>query len=1063
MPEPPDALSPEAQSRLEGVQARLGETASAQASMPDADSNVSGARGAVTEPPAETAARAQGALVEALGQRPEPSPEIEQLCERIREVIHSRRPVDESALTQADPEASARAAGGELNQSIQGDSQRVQGSYDQMSQPPAGTPAQTGEALTPQPEAQPTAGVNAAAAVPDAVPAESVSLDADVEANHQRMADAGMDSEPAQLVESGPVAEARSAQGELEETAERDPAEVLAEQQAAIDSAHGDMAGLQERALVVLTQARTSTTSGVERQQSGMVGSEEQMRADVGRQAQAIFEGAQTQVENLLRDLPQTAMRRWDAGVARLSEEFRGSLRRVQRWIDERHSGAGGAVLEVWDAVTGLPGWVTEEYDRAERQFGDDVCELLREISREVNGVIAACEAIIEQAHTDIDALYDSLPAELQEWAAGERARFAEQLDGLSQRAQAARSSITRDISNRASQAVDDVRRQIADLRARAGGLVGRIVNAVNQFLEDPVRFIINGLLELVGIPPASFWALVDRIQQVIADIANDPMNFVNNLVAALRQGFQQFFDNIGSHLLNGLLNWLFSAMGSVGVTLPADFSLGSMMTFFLQLMGITWARIRQILARHIGEQNVALIEQAWQLVSTLIERGPAGIFEMIREQLNPQTILDMIIQAAIDMITQALIRQVAVRILGLLNPAGAIAQAIELIYRVLSWVFQNAARIFTLIETVVNGAAQLIAGNISGMAAAVEGALARIIPIVIDFLAGYMGLGDLPERIADQVRRLQGMVERILDRVIGWLAGRARALLRALGVGQQDEAQPAPTSVSERWAQGMAQVRTVAHQASQQSLPAAEVNRRLQPIKTQYNFRELIATQHNGELQIHAVMNPDDWIDIAEEDEQYSEQSFWESIAAQVTTSGPPEIKLSPSSASHITAVLNGFVDRSPATAARKATVRGVVAQRIRAALDATDSHQIYVFLQQAGGIVNDLYATAPNRPSIQVHHEQEVAEFPDTFVETRTQRIYVSRRIRNQVRQQVNAIPNLTANQREQRYNELIRLIKEQIFDEQRRAMQAPLDEIDLIALPQRVHADIHRRRGT
>ena len=37
-------------------------------------------------------------------------------------------------------------------------------------------------------------------------------------------------------------------------------------------------------------------------------------------------------------------------------------------------------------------------------------------------------------------------------------------------------------------------------------------------------------------------------------------------------------------------------------------------------------------------------------------------------------------------------------------NPAGAVVQAIELIYRVLAWVFENAARIFSLIETELGG-----------------------------------------------------------------------------------------------------------------------------------------------------------------------------------------------------------------------------------------------------------------------------------------------------------------------------------------------------------------------
>ena len=158
----------------------------------------------------------------------------------------------------------------------------------------------------------------------------------------------------------------------------------------------------------------------------------------------------------------------------------------------------------------------------------------------------------------------------------------------------------------------------------------------------------------------------------------------------------------------------------------------------------------------------------------------------MIKEQLNPQMILGQIIQAAVDYLIEALIRAVTPRIIALFNPAGAIVQAIEVIFRVLKWVFENAARIFSLIETVVGGSPDLVAGNVGGMASAVEGARARQIAPVIDFLTGFLGLGDLPEKIADTIRGFQEMVLGIIDRVVAWLAERARSLLRALGVGAE-------------------------------------------------------------------------------------------------------------------------------------------------------------------------------------------------------------------------------------------------------------------------------------
>ncbi|MGK7884146.1 MAG: DUF4157 domain-containing protein [Crocosphaera sp.] len=781
MPEPPSDLSPEAQSRLEQAQSNAAEVASTESELPDAEASVTSARGAVAEPPEESNARAGEALVEALGERPQPSPEIEDLCQRIREVIRSKRPPDEESLVDADPTAAAEQAGGQLNQSIENETERLEGSYESLNQEPQGTPEQEPQAIEVPPETVPTPEVGAEGAVPDPVPSEAVSLDADVAATQSQMQDAGMNSEAAQLVETGPIAEARQAQGELEETAARDPAVVLVQQQEALNSASADMAALEASALNALSTDRVSTVSNVHGQQTDMVGSEEQMRSQIGTQAQTIFSQAQQDVNTLLTPLSQTAMNKWEQGVAVLSEKFKQHLSRVEGWIEERHEDWAAAA---WDYLAGLPDWVTDEYDEAEEAFGDGVCKLIREISTEVNGVIATCEAIIDQARQDINNLFTNLPAELQEWATSERERFNAQLDGLQQQVMDTRDNFNRDLTNRAAQAVQDVRQQIHQLRQAAGGLIGRVADAVNRFLEDPAKFIIEGLLALVGIPPSAFWAVVNRIGQVINDIADDPLGFAENLLAAIGQGFAQFFGKITDYLLSGLLEWLFSGLGSVGVQVPSDFSLSSIITFFLQLMGITWERIRGLLARHIGEENVALIEQAYELIANLIAMGPQGIFDMIKEQLNPQTILDQVLQAAVDFLVETLMQQVSVRILALFNPVGAIVQAIEAIYKVLKWIFENAARLFSFVETIVNGMADIIAGNVSGMANAVETALARLLAPVIDFFAGFIGLGNLPDRIADTIRGFQEWVESIIERVIAWLAERARALLRSLGIG---------------------------------------------------------------------------------------------------------------------------------------------------------------------------------------------------------------------------------------------------------------------------------------
>jgi len=61
----------------------------------------------------------------------------------------------------------------------------------------------------------------------------------------------------------------------------------------------------------------------------------------------------------------------------------------------------------------------------------------------------------------------------------------------------------------------------------------------------------------------------------------------------------------------------------------------------------------------------------------------------------------------------------------------------------------------------------------------------------VIDFLADYLGLGGIPNAIKNVILGLQGKVEKILDRVIGFVVEKAKALWQALknkGKGKDDK-----------------------------------------------------------------------------------------------------------------------------------------------------------------------------------------------------------------------------------------------------------------------------------
>jgi hypothetical protein len=66
-----------------------------------------------------------------------------------------------------------------------------------------------------------------------------------------------------------------------------------------------------------------------------------------------------------------------------------------------------------------------------------------------------------------------------------------------------------------------------------------------------------------------------------------------------------------------------------------------------------------------------------------------------VKQKLDPKMLLDQVLATARNYLIESVVKKVALRILALFNPVGAIAQAVEAIYRVLKWVFKNAARLF--------------------------------------------------------------------------------------------------------------------------------------------------------------------------------------------------------------------------------------------------------------------------------------------------------------------------------------------------------------------------------
>jgi hypothetical protein len=273
------------------------------------------------------------------------------------------------------------------------------------------------------------------------------------------------------------------------------------------------------------------------------------------------------------------------------------------------------------------------------------------------------------------------------------------------------------------------------------------------------------------------------------------------NLLAAVKQGFVQFFDNILTHLLGGLRTWLFGELASAGITPPADLSFRSILGFVLEVLGITMRNIWARLAEKIGPERAQQIESAiehvsgaWSFVKDVYERGPIAIWEYIQDRLS--NLWDMVLEHIRNWIVTRIIQRVTARLLTMLDPTGimAVVNGFIAFYNAVQSFMEKLREMLEIINTFVAGVANIARGLISQAANYLENALADGIPVAISFLANQVGLSGLGARVAEMI---EGARERV-NMAIDWLIDRALAAGSAL----MEMGRSAVSAIRDWWSQ---------------------------------------------------------------------------------------------------------------------------------------------------------------------------------------------------------------------------------------------------------------------
>jgi len=318
--------------------------------------------------------------------------------------------------------------------------------------------------------------------------------------------------------------------------------------------------------------------------------------------------------------------------------------------------------------------------------------------------------------------------------------------------------------------------------------IVGAFSKIAGAFLNIAVDFLSWGLKQVLSLLEIIFSVVapgvmpyIKKAQAAFATIIKDPIAFVGHLVAAGKQGFQMFASNIVEHLKTALIKWLVGPLADAGVYIPTSFSLIEIVKLVLSVLGLTWANIRTKLLKIIPEPVLAALEKTAGILVTLVKDGPAAAWEQIKAELSE--LKDQLIAQVIQMVTTEVVKAAVMKLVSMLNPAGAVIQAIIAIYNTVSFFIQKIQQIAAVVASFIDSISAIAAGQVANAAKKVEQTLANTLTVVIAFLAKFAGLGNIPEKIVGIVKKIRQPIDKGLDKIVAWLGkmlDKAKGALKA-------------------------------------------------------------------------------------------------------------------------------------------------------------------------------------------------------------------------------------------------------------------------------------------
>jgi hypothetical protein len=198
-------------------------------------------------------------------------------------------------------------------------------------------------------------------------------------------------------------------------------------------------------------------------------------------------------------------------------------------------------------------------------------------------------------------------------------------------------------------------------------------------------------------------------------------------------------------------------------------------------------------------------------------------------------------------------------KLISMFIPGAGFISAILSIYDTIMVFVNKIKKIIQVVMAFIDSIVAIAGGAIGAAASRVESILAGLLSLAISFLAGFVGLGRVSDKIMGVISKVRAVVDKALDTAINFIVGKAKALFARLFGGKDGKDERTPEQKQADMAKAMKDAEAL---QKKPKTTEADIRQGLPAIKSRYKMTSLdlivdAKSESRERVHIAGVINP--------------------------------------------------------------------------------------------------------------------------------------------------------------------------------------------------------------